>query len=236
MPTGYAAVNLEAVASTQDEARARFAGTPLLVTARQQEAGRGRFGRVWLNAPRALAASLAVRPHWEASSWGRIALVAGLAAANVLETESGLPIMLKWPNDLMDRQGAKLGGLLGEIDEEVVVIGLGVNLYWPAPPVGVGALWEADPGREMPIRLAGQWAGELLKRMEASPTDWGRDEYKRRCWWLGQEVGWEPDQRGIAIDISPGGELVVDQSGFHRWLISGEVRTLRSIDGQGQAG
>jgi len=231
MTPGYAAVHLEAVASTQDEARARFAKTPILVTARRQDAGRGRFGRVWESAPRAVAASIAFRPSWESAAWGRISLVGGLAAANLIETAGGPPISLKWPNDLIDRHGRKLGGLLGEIEGGSVVIGLGINLFWPDPPAGIGAVLELDPGVEVPIRMAEQWADNLFERLAVPPAAWGREEYTGRCSLLGEEVRWEPDQTGIAIDIGPDGELVVDQGGSRRSLLSGEVRTLRIVEG-----
>ena len=58
------------------ERRRRFAGAPLLVTARRQRAGRGRSGTVWVDADRAVAASLAFTCHWPAADRPRLTLVA----------------------------------------------------------------------------------------------------------------------------------------------------------------
>ena len=55
---------------------------------------------------------------------------------------------LKWPNDLVamterrDTREPKLGGILSEASGDVVVIGLGVNLYWPEAPKGMSAVFE----------------------------------------------------------------------------------------------
>jgi len=55
-------------------------------------------------------------------------MVAGLALIEAVETTTtGLPLMLKWPNDLL-LSGKKLGGILLERSRDRVVIGFGVNL------------------------------------------------------------------------------------------------------------
>ena len=127
----------------------RYAGRPLLVVAARQTAGRGRRGRAWEEAARALAATLAFRPAWPEEAWPRLTLAAGLAACRAL----GEAVRLEWPNDLV-AGGVKVGGLLTEAAEGVVAVGLGVNLYWPEPTVaGAGAL--CDGGSRVPRRRHG---------------------------------------------------------------------------------
>ena len=48
--------------------------------------------------------------------WTLVTLAAGVAAARAVTGATGLPVELKWPNDLVDRasRGAKLGGVLCE--------------------------------------------------------------------------------------------------------------------------
>ena len=62
MAESYETLVLERTTSTQDEVRMRAGAGPLLVVAECQTEGRGRSGAGWDNAPRALAASLGVRP------------------------------------------------------------------------------------------------------------------------------------------------------------------------------
>ena len=175
MATSYSARHLGEVPSTQDLARDGFDSSPLLVTATGQTGGRGRSGAVWQTAPRAVAASLAFRPRWRSRELPVITLVAGVAAAEVIDGVS-----LKWPNDLMFGD-AKVAGLLAELFDGVVVVGMGVNLWWPEPPPGVGAIHAEDPGPDAGRRLAERWTEALLPMIEAGPEHWPIGRYRRLC-------------------------------------------------------
>jgi BirA family biotin operon repressor/biotin-[acetyl-CoA-carboxylase] ligase len=59
-------------------------------------------------------------------------MLCGLAAADAVTASTGLPVALKWPNDLLIHN-CKMAGLLGEAlfqgdDLEAVVVGLGINV------------------------------------------------------------------------------------------------------------
>jgi BirA family biotin operon repressor/biotin-[acetyl-CoA-carboxylase] ligase len=222
MDTSYVLISIGTVGSTQHEARNRFSGSPVLVSAERQTAGRGRTGRHWVHADRAVAASLAFRPTWPLDTWDRLPLVSGMAAATAL----GPAVGLKWPNDLVVGD-AKVGGLLVESDGEIVVAGFGANLYWPEPVDGATGLLGVDPGPEAADMIAEQWAEGLLGRLRARPGEWGRDEYVARCSTLGKGITWEPDGAGTAVDISSDGGLVVETTDGRIVLRSGEVRTVR---------
>lgn len=145
----------ERVASTNDVVRdwlAAGVAEVCLAIADEQTAGRGREGRRWLAPPgAALLLSLGFRPTWLAPDrvW-RLAALASLAMAEAAEEVAALPggtIRLKWPNDLAAEDGGagdprrgtlrKLAGVLGETDglgsgDPRAVIGLGINVGWPA--------------------------------------------------------------------------------------------------------
>lgn len=222
MAPPYDVVRLDSIASTQDEAGKRYSGKPVLVVAARQTGGRGRAGRAWQTAPRALAASLAFAPWWPPPTWGRLSLAAAVAARAVLGE-----VDLEWPNDLMVAAD-KIGGILVESDGQVVTAGLGVNLWWPSPPQGIGALHDDDPGSGLATELARRWADDLLERVAAGPDRWGLDEYRAACLTIGRLVRWEPDGRGMARDVAPSGELVVETEAGERRLSSGEVWEVRS--------
>jgi BirA family biotin operon repressor/biotin-[acetyl-CoA-carboxylase] ligase len=140
---------LERVATTQstnDDLLARWrAGTleqPVARIARQQTAGKGRAGRVWLaQAEDTLCFSLAYpfscRPH----ALSGLSLVIGLCVINGIAaalgtTENALfdqGLRLKWPNDLL-LNNAKLGGILiegGQVNPSSptwMIIGVGLNI------------------------------------------------------------------------------------------------------------
>ncbi len=222
MDTPYVPILVPAVASTQEEARRRFDGIPVLVTTRRQTEGRGRTGAAWVHADRAVAASLAFRPSWLPDTWTRLPLVAGLAALDALPAGP----RLAWPNDVI-LGGLKIGGLIAESDGSVVVAGLGLNLFWSDPIPGAGALLADDPGDQMADRIAADWAERLLDRLDCDPADWGRAEYVAVSATIGYPVTWEPEGSGIAVDIDAGGALVVDTAAGRVTLDSGVVRRVR---------
>lgn len=115
--------------------------TPFVVVGREQTAGRGRRGRAW-HSPDAgnLYASFAFRPTRPPRDMPPITLWLGMAVARSLRDHLDLPVMVKWPNDLL-LHGRKLAGMLTEARMDAdslrdLVFGLGLNLQadtsqWP---------------------------------------------------------------------------------------------------------
>src|SRR5687767_9144179 len=107
------------IGSTNDEA-ARLAehGAPegTTVMASAQTAGRGRFGRSWFSPPGAgLYVSVVCRDRRAAPY---ISLAGGVAVADGILAATGLPVEIKWPNDIVVDAGRgrrrKLAGILAE--------------------------------------------------------------------------------------------------------------------------
>jgi BirA family transcriptional regulator, biotin operon repressor / biotin---[acetyl-CoA-carboxylase] ligase len=106
---------------------------PFAVVATAQTAGRGRRGRIW-HSPRDrnLYLTVALRPSLPPARLQTITLWLGLRLARFLRDALGLPMQVKWPNDLM-LQGRKVAGMLTEarVDSEAtrdLVFGLGLNV------------------------------------------------------------------------------------------------------------
>ncbi len=121
--------------STMDVAR-WFADNRLLapwgsILSLVQTGGRGQRGRQWISPAGNLYGSWRwpvgpENPEMQ-TTWRNLAsLLAGGIAASVLE-EMGVPVQLKWPNDLIAR-GRKLGGILVEDRNGVLVVGAGINV------------------------------------------------------------------------------------------------------------
>jgi biotin-(acetyl-CoA carboxylase) ligase len=171
-----------------------------------------------------MAASLAMRPSWDLGSWPLIPLVAGLAAADTLKVN----VALKWPNDLLMGED-KVGGILVEGSGGRLVVGCGLNLWWPDPPSGSRALSVADPGPQAVVDTATAWAGRLLERMAGRSGDWGRSRYLELSATVGRRVTWEPDGVGEAVDVGDDGSLIVETDMGTQRLIAGEIRHLRTV-------
>lgn len=108
---------------------------PLLLIAKHQTAGRGRSGRTWHSVSNGvLTFSLAWRMNKSAQELMGISLVVGVAIAEKM-IELGVPVKLKWPNDIL-KDDKKIAGILIESQKTVdaatcVVIGVGINLLVP---------------------------------------------------------------------------------------------------------
>jgi BirA family biotin operon repressor/biotin-[acetyl-CoA-carboxylase] ligase len=105
------------------------------LVALDQEAGRGRQGREWVSEPGNFFGSTLVELGAGDPAAPSLSLAAGLALIEAVDVAApGLPLMLKWPNDLL-LGSAKLAGILLERSGERVVAGFGVNLA-EAPLLG----------------------------------------------------------------------------------------------------
>lgn len=218
MATPYLQFRYEMVPSTQDLARQHHDRLPVLVQATGQTSGRGRAGASWLNADRALAASLALEVV--ESDRRPFSLMAGVAAARATAGTK-----LKWPNDVLIGD-LKVGGILVERSGDLLVVGLGLNLWWVDPPKGASALFEEDPGGERHAEIGGLWGAELMRLVDSE--GWPRDEYLSLCETIGADITWEPEGSGRAVDVSEDGGLVVEEDGGKTTTIySGEVMHVR---------
>jgi len=108
-----------AVNSTNDELKhLADEGVPegTLAITDKQLAGRGRLERKWIAPARSsLLMSLLFRPTFLAPTQvQQLTMICSLAAADAVDTVTGLRPALKWPNDLL-LEGRKLAGILTEL-------------------------------------------------------------------------------------------------------------------------
>lgn len=111
---------------------ARTAASPAegdWLIADRQTAGRGRQGRQWFDGFGNFMGSTVVRARGGDPPAPSLALLAGLALHEVVTPLVPPPalVTIKWPNDLLIGT-AKLAGILLERAEDVVIVGIGVNL------------------------------------------------------------------------------------------------------------
>ena len=100
-----------------------------------QDAGRGRQGRNWVSQEGNFFGSTLVMLREGDPPAASLSLAAGLALIEAVDTAApSLPLMLKWPNDLM-LSGRKLAGILLERSGDRLVAGFGVYLA-SAPDLG----------------------------------------------------------------------------------------------------
>lgn len=219
------------------------AGEGLVVIAESQTGGRGRLGRQWASPPRAgLTFSLLLRPSTPPSSWGWVPLLAGVALAEAVVEQTAVPVRLKWPNDLLASDGAKLAGILAELPTGpsggVVVVGIGLNVTTrsaelkdlpTATSLACHGAAETDRGSLLPA---------ILRKFEAGYAGWqaaGGAQLASYPWWcatIGRSVRLTlPGGRevtGEATGVDPAGRLEVrTPDGTLRAYSAGDVEHLR---------
>ncbi len=224
MATPYVTIIRDVATSTQDLAAAEFdrKGGPALVVAAEQTQGRGRTGNEWWQATRAVAASLAFAagaPHVDET----FPLSVGLAVRSAIQAATAVTVDLKWPNDI-ELHALKVGGILVERSEGRVVVGVGLNLFWPDAPGDAAGILAEDPGPELGRTISESWASSVLE----PGFGWDRNAYVAACTTVGRSVTWDPDGSGTVLTIDESGGLVVDTGRGEVTLRSGEVRTIRA--------
>jgi BirA family biotin operon repressor/biotin-[acetyl-CoA-carboxylase] ligase len=225
--------------STNDDLRALAeAGSPELtvVIAEEQTAGRGRRGRQWHGAfEKSLHLSALLRPR-DISCLTAAPIRVGMAAAQALQSRTGVPTRVKWPNDL-DVQQRKLGGILCESvlgSSPFIVVGIGVNVYQTHDdfPPDVAA-------RATSIRLEGGTldraavAGAIVDSLRsaapriASPFSSAELTALRGYDVLrGHRIEVDGVPAGVAQGISESGALLVQRDGKLEEVLSGTVRPI----------
>lgn len=206
----------------------------LVLAAERQTAGRGRLGRRWqMRLGAGLTFSLLWRFDRGLSGLAGLSLVVGIAIVRALR-EFGVPVALKWPNDVL-LDGRKLAGILIELSGDAlgpaaVVIGIGLNVETPGEvdqPVANLADAGCKVGRNALLAaLLNQLAG-VLAQFDRDGFAAFRDEWHQLAAFIGQPVRLsfshgEPAD-GIAVGVDDSGALLVDGAAGRRVFHVGEV-------------
>jgi BirA family biotin operon repressor/biotin-[acetyl-CoA-carboxylase] ligase len=234
----------ETGSTNADVAAAARAGAPegLVVTADLQTAGRGRAGRMWQAPPRSgLAVSVLLRPACPRDTWGWLPLLTGVAVVEPLRAMTGLDLGLKWPNDVLVDGSRKLAGVLAEVADGAVVVGLGLNVSLRADELPVEtatslALEGSDVvDRDPVLRAVLRDLARRYRAFVAASGDADRcglhEAYRSACTTLGRRVRVAlPGDRtleGDALDVDPAGRLVVRTADGRTTLAAGDVVHVR---------
>jgi len=213
--------------------------------AETQTSGKGRLGRRWVSPfGRNIYLSMLWRFHSGSTATG-LSLAVGVAVVQALHDMGFSDLQLKWPNDIL-WHGKKLGGILIEglsehQGENIVVIGLGINLWLPRraaseidqPWVDGRTVLGRLPQRNLTVaRVISRLLGLLNDYENQGLAPW-LDQWRCMSCVLGRQVQVEhfgQKYLATAIDVNDEGLLLLqDQSGEVRVLMAGDVK-LR-VDG-----
>jgi BirA family biotin operon repressor/biotin-[acetyl-CoA-carboxylase] ligase len=216
-----------------------------LLIAERQNAGRGRAGRSWLSAPGAsLTFSLAWKFHAPLHQLLGLPLAVGVALAESM-IALGVPVTLKWPNDVL-KDGDKLAGILIETRScpashaapeaapaTWAVIGIGINLLMPDAleaqierPVAC-APWLAQMDRNQLMAALLTHLAATLTRFDAE----GFGAFHLRWNQLHAHQGLDVSiidhgqilHEGICCGVDHLGRLLLENAGARKEVVSGDV-------------
>ena len=252
LPEGAALVYYPIVSSTNDLAASlaeRGHPDSTIVVADEQIAGRGRGGHTWYSPPGAgLYTSIIVdaRAGNAPADWARwLTLAAGVAISEGLHAASGLPVGIKWPNDLVIapsgtvRGARKLGGILAEARSDRgqlthVIVGFGVNVQRSSFPPEISARatsLEDELGRDVDRgRVLAASLGRFLtwlRRLRAGQTAAVVKRWRELAvGGSGAAIEWTREGqrlRGVTAGIDAEGALLVRAGGATERVLGGEV-------------
>lgn len=239
---------LDSCASTSSLLLERTAGgaaSGSVIVVDAQTAGRGRRGRVWLSAPEA---SLTFSLLWRFDSQTPLAglsLAVGVAVARALASLGVAGVGLKWPNDILRREGGKgtgswgkLAGVLIELSSDrrgvAAVIGVGINLAAPPdsaaldfPATGLAMAGAAPPERHVLLAALLSELVAVLDVFAGAGFAAFSEEWSRCHAFAGETVRVLEEQREVVLGVCRGADLdgallVETRDGMMRCL-SGDV-------------
>ncbi len=235
----------EELPSTQDRAiELARAGAEegTFVVARRQRAGRGRADHVWESPVGGLYLSLVVATTDDANA-GLLPLAVGAYLAESLATRFGLPLRVKWPNDLLVVSGRgsprKLAGIL--VDRvgsprlgSAAVVGIGLNVavdraaLAPELQDRAAVLTElVRPGLD-PVYFEPIVVGAALDAAGAVRDPGRAGEVRSRCrsWLHGVGMPASLDGRpvGVIVGLAEDGALWVEERGERMAIRAGDLR------------
>lgn len=224
----------DSIGSTNDEAmRLAAEGAPhgTVIHADRQTVGRGRLSRHWASPPGNLYVSIILRLNLPPSRNVEIGFIAALAVADAIETmlPRQMRATLKWPNDVLVRDG-KISGILVEQADDALVLGIGINVLESpggvarnvSTIVGNGGLATVDGTRSALLSALGKWLEVWQNEGFASI----RAAWLTRAHPPGTLLRVSMGDRSIEgrfADLAPDGSLVIDTDEGRKLCAAGDV-------------
>ena len=232
--TMFHVLHYDTIGSTNDEVRrlaAQGAAHGTVVHADEQKSGRGRLARTWFSPPGNLYMSVLLRLDVPPARCAELSFVAAVAVADAVMQllPKQAEIVVKWPNDVLVG-GGKISGILLEQIDDVIVVGIGLNVllapstagYKTATIAASGGIASVDGARDL-----------LLVALEQHLTTWLedgfapiRDIWLARSYPIGAKLRVGVQGRtveGAFAGMGMDGALLLDTPEGQRRIVAGDV-------------
>ncbi|MES2275653.1 MAG: biotin--[acetyl-CoA-carboxylase] ligase [Bacteroidota bacterium] len=226
---GQNLVTLKEVASTNNYLKDLLSNSKpvaegTVIMAESQYAGRGQQQNRWHSeAGMNLTFSLLLKPGFlPLQQQFDLTRAISLGVVNGLQNATGLPIQVKWPNDIYYGD-KKLGGILVEnmvqgstIKNSVIGIGLNVNQHifpnWVPNPTSVKQILQKDYDLHVLLSQICSCIEAWYLKLKANKLDEIREQYLANLYWLNQQHDFASDGipfTGKIIAVRNNGFLVL---------------------------
>lgn len=245
LPEEYKDIPLEVKQSTVstniDVGAAAANGAPhgTTVVALEQKSGQGRLGKSFCSPKGGLYFSTLIRPTLSIEKAVMITPAAAVAVHKAISDILGLPVSIKWVNDVY-MNGRKVVGISTQAQADIavggisgIIVGIGINYntaqadFSPELKDKAGSLfYENAPAKRNELIAA--TITNLLDLSKDLTDKSYMDYYRRHNFVIGAVVDYEIDREaksGVVKDIDDNGTLVIDENGRkeQRRLSCGEI-------------
>lgn len=207
----------------------------IIVLADKQTAGKGRLGRSFYSPEKTgIYMSIALKPKIHISDISIITIMTALIVCEAIENFTNSKAQIKWVNDIFVNQKKVCGILTEAISNfengivESIIIGIGININTKNFPENLkniaGNITDKIINRNQIIAY-------IINRLLDSKINFDKpkliEQYKKRLFILDKSIIYYKNNKqykGIAIDISQNGELIIkNELGEIEKLNSGEI-------------
>ena len=191
------------------------------------------MGRVWDSPSGNLLVSTIVRLGLGDPAPSTLAFVTALAVLDTIKNIAPeLAVQIKWPNDILSADGAKLCGVLLERSDNAVVVGIGLNLAWhpkglDRPVTDLTTLGALPPHPQAVTEILAENFAIWLQRwriggMQGIATNWQKVAHP-----IGTAVSVHLPTGEIADGLFAGLE---EDGALRLRLADGEIRAIHAAD------
>jgi BirA family transcriptional regulator, biotin operon repressor / biotin---[acetyl-CoA-carboxylase] ligase len=237
LKSGTEVHHLPTVDSTNSEARRRLdfgEPAPFWIVSDEQTQGRGRLGRQWISTPGNLYSTHAFPFTSPTATASQISFVAALAIHDTASNfVNNADISLKWPNDcLID--GAKFSGILAELHENTMILGMGLNVRHEPQDLPYKATCLMAHATEITVaQVFGTLRLKLKKWLQIWDNSSGFQHIHRgweaRCSAIGKPMSLDLGHtmlHGTFVGLAPDGGLVLNHNNTTTIHHAGDVRII----------
>ena len=205
----------------------------LWLRADAQDGGRGRLGRSWESPKGNVFASTIVRLRPTDPAPASLAFVTALAVFDAIrQIAPQVDISLKWPNDILSRDGSKLCGILLERSADAVIVGIGLNLVWHPENLDrkvsdLAALGATPPDAQSSVEIVADAFARYLSIWRLSGTGTIIRQWEENA---------HPRGTALSARLPDGEELhgvfqgLDDQGALRLSLADGTIRAIHAAD------